>query len=332
MKLFWGILLLFPSLAFGKILWEEALGPFQARLEAESATVSLNENVEMTLKLNFPADYSLANNYIYPQSSTLPVPPFEILSLKKTETIEKDQKELTLTYTLMPMTEGTFPLSFFEIPFQKNNSKESLFSPVFSLEVKKAAPNPQFQLAAAPLLPLEALNPIEINEENRQKLLLKADGQTILETVTHHSFPFLPVLLVLIAAFLLPLLLHLLAKKKILSPEKMKLNAKTIALNSLHSFDRQIAALNTPEPVMTQQISLVMRLYIQQRFGINAPHLTTEEFLTQAAANTAIDAEAQEKLKVFLKQADLVKFGHKETSLRDLKDSLNFAKQFVVSS
>lgn len=332
MKWFWGLLLLLPALGFGAVLWEESSGPFKAKLETESATINLNENLEMTLRLKFPTDYSLAESYLFPQSSTLPVPPFEIISIKKAEKNENGQKELDLTYTLMPMAEGTFPLSFFEIPFQKNNSTESLFSPVFTVDVKKVALDSQFQLDAAPLMRLETLNPIEISEESRQKLVLKTDEQAVLKTVSSRSFPFLPVLLVLIAAILLPIMLQLLAKKVPISPERARLNAKTAALSSLRSLDGQLAALKTPKPEMTGQISLVMRQYIQQRFGINAPHLTTEEFLSQAAASTVLEEDAQEKLKLFLKQADLVKFGQKEASLKGLRDSLAFAKQFVASS
>jgi len=63
------------------------------------------------------------------------------------------------------------------------------------------------------------------------------------------------------------------------------------------------------------ELTMVVRRYVQRKYGIKAPHLTTEEFLaelaTQPAALNTEQAEARrhgEMLKEFLESADMVKF------------------------
>lgn len=53
------------------------------------------------------------------------------------------------------------------------------------------------------------------------------------------------------------------------------------------------------------ELTLVVRRYIQRKYGVKAPHLTTQEFL--AAAEGVCDRAAAE-LKDFLESADMVKF------------------------
>ncbi|MDX2114627.1 MAG: hypothetical protein SFZ24_03265 [Planctomycetota bacterium] len=54
--------------------------------------------------------------------------------------------------------------------------------------------------------------------------------------------------------------------------------------------------------------SLILRRYIEDRFGIHAPERTTEEFLAEAAASPALAAEELTLLAYFLRACDLVKF------------------------
>ena len=69
------------------------------------------------------------------------------------------------------------------------------------------------------------------------------------------------------------------------------------------------------------ELTMVVRRYVQRRYGIRAPHLTTEEFLAQfARSETPSDgracrpATAVETLKKFLESADLVKFAGVEAT------------------
>ena len=55
------------------------------------------------------------------------------------------------------------------------------------------------------------------------------------------------------------------------------------------------------------ELTMVVRRYIQRRYGVKAPHMTTEEFLVEYSALKAAASDAN-SLKEFLESADLVKF------------------------
>lgn len=54
------------------------------------------------------------------------------------------------------------------------------------------------------------------------------------------------------------------------------------------------------------ELTMVVRRYVQRKYGIRAPHLTTEEFLREVTSGGTVPAP--EALKRFLESADMVKF------------------------
>ena len=59
------------------------------------------------------------------------------------------------------------------------------------------------------------------------------------------------------------------------------------------------------------ELTMVVRRYVQRKYGIKAPHLTTEEFLREVHDNRIIGNNrmmGSEGLKEFLESADMVKF------------------------
>ena len=54
------------------------------------------------------------------------------------------------------------------------------------------------------------------------------------------------------------------------------------------------------------ELTMVVRRYIQRKYGIRAPHLTTEEFL--------LEAKPSDELRAFLESADMVKFAGVEAT------------------
>ena len=53
------------------------------------------------------------------------------------------------------------------------------------------------------------------------------------------------------------------------------------------------------------ELTMVVRRYVQRKYGIRAPHLTTEEFLSQFKGG---DGRPPDELRQFLESADMVKF------------------------
>ncbi len=65
--------------------------------------------------------------------------------------------------------------------------------------------------------------------------------------------------------------------------------------------------IDQPERFCTV-VSEILRVYLEERFGLRAPERTTEEFLSELARSAALDARHKSLLAEFLTQCDLAKF------------------------
>jgi len=77
------------------------------------------------------------------------------------------------------------------------------------------------------------------------------------------------------------------------------------------------------------ELSAIVRAYIEARFGIHAPEMTTEEFLAAAGNDTRLTPTHRNLLAEFLQQADLVKFARALPSLDDAEAAYRSARRFV---
>jgi hypothetical protein len=77
------------------------------------------------------------------------------------------------------------------------------------------------------------------------------------------------------------------------------------------------------------KLSGIIRHYLENRFGLRSPELTTEEFLEELARSPDLLRSQQRLLQEFLKRADLVKFAHHVPAPGDVEDSLDAARRFL---
>lgn len=75
------------------------------------------------------------------------------------------------------------------------------------------------------------------------------------------------------------------------------------------------------------ELTLVVRRYIQRKYGIKAPHLTTEEFLREAG-DIVRNAES---LRAFLTSSDLIKFAGVEASPEMADEATASARTYLSS-
>ena len=78
---------------------------------------------------------------------------------------------------------------------------------------------------------------------------------------------------------------------------------------------RALARLRNEPRISTEQIerfhvelARILRLYLEERFGLHAPERTTEEFFAEAQRSVLLDASQLHELSAFLGHCDLVKF------------------------
>jgi len=80
------------------------------------------------------------------------------------------------------------------------------------------------------------------------------------------------------------------------------------------------------------RLSGIVRRYLEDRFGLRSPELTTEEFVEELAHSPDLVRSHQRLLREFLSRADLVKFAHVVPDPADVELSLESARSFLEAT
>jgi hypothetical protein len=103
--------------------------------------------------------------------------------------------------------------------------------------------------------------------------------------------------------------------------------AHEIALEALQKLKGLLSEDNCMDFII--EVSRILRVYIQDRYELRAPHRSTEEFLSEASTSELLSFEQQELLGDFLGQCDLVKFARRGAALRQMETLFRTAEHFV---
>jgi len=76
-------------------------------------------------------------------------------------------------------------------------------------------------------------------------------------------------------------------------------------------------------------LSAIVRTYIEARFGLRAPEMTTEEFMHVVQHDSPLVPEHRQLLGEFLTECDLVKFARHMPALEDVERVYAAAKRFI---
>lgn len=77
------------------------------------------------------------------------------------------------------------------------------------------------------------------------------------------------------------------------------------------------------------EVSAIIRKYLEARFGIHAPEMTTEEFLRGTSADSGLSAGHRKLLEDFLHACDLVKFARYAPQHPEIQEVYDAAVRFV---
>ena len=77
------------------------------------------------------------------------------------------------------------------------------------------------------------------------------------------------------------------------------------------------------------RISDCVRDYIERLFKVNAPEMTTEEFLESLKDSQALPPAEKDLLKQFMSACDLVKFAKYKPTVEEISSVLSSAKKFI---
>ena len=79
-------------------------------------------------------------------------------------------------------------------------------------------------------------------------------------------------------------------------------------------------------------LSMIVRRYIEQRYGLSAPEQTTEEFLSSSLKKGGFSANHQRFLEQLLQRCDQVKFAGAEANTAEAGDLLTETRRFLTET
>jgi len=140
---------------------------------------------------------------------------------------------------------------------------------------------------------------------------MKDTGENIIEDVTMLTprepyFWVLPAVIVLVVCLVAAFVIWRLFRAKKLPFQHPPVPPDVIARERLAAIRHLIEQGKHERFVI--EVSAVLRDYIEARFGLKAPTLSSEEFLFEAEHSALLDARWRESLGEFLLQCDRVKF------------------------
>jgi hypothetical protein len=80
------------------------------------------------------------------------------------------------------------------------------------------------------------------------------------------------------------------------------------------------------------ELNMIVRQYIERRFGLRAPEMTTEEFMESLRESSRLGDAQRRALAPFLEACDLVKYARHEPTADEIEDVDRTAEAFVRQS
>ena len=133
-----------------------------------------------------------------------------------------------------------------------------------------------------------------------------------------------------VAALGLALVIGLLLwRRRVRRAIELKVSAYDVAVATLAKLERRGAPEGDAVDAWYVELSAVIRQYLEGRYDIRAPELTTEEFMQVAARNPALTPAHRDLLAAFMRDADQVKFAGVRPSADEALAALRAARGFV---
>ena len=108
--------------------------------------------------------------------------------------------------------------------------------------------------------------------------------------------------------------------------------AHEIALEDLEALVREDLVARGEIKKFYQRVTLILRRYVEGRFGLRAPERTTEESLGELGGTDVLTDELKKLLRVFLQHADLVKFAQLHPLGDEIERTLSSCRDFVMAT
>jgi hypothetical protein len=339
MRVFTTLYLIFFIFSLSAITWHtEAPDNFSFNVNIPHSHVSLGDTFEVDVKITYPDTYTFDEEKLKSHllsHNTFKAAPFTLIS--STTNTDKVDSIITqnIQFRLQSQVNGLFYLSFYSIHFDPRNSTDKpvvLISNLFEIKVDQPNIDRTIPLVSRNvLLPLSDSPPIEMDENNRNMLLVNpksqiAEAQRNIEIANKSTLPW-PEIVLTVITLLFFIMVHISPPRKpqIKSPQQIILKAREKALKSLENIK-----IRKPKPEQFYvELTETIRNYIEEQYQINTVTHTTEEFLQEATHYSEFSQKMKEELKQFLIKADIVKFAKHAPSLNECEQAEQAAKRVI---
>ena len=273
--------------------------PVQVTVNAAPRVVEIADPIRLSVTVAAQKDIEVENPDLPKSLGNFEV---EDYSLKRGEAAGK--KITTVQAYLTTYEPGKTKIPGFAVKYRKNNEKKwvTIETPEQEIEVKSLVGE---TATGADIRDIK--KPVRVPSRHRWNALL------------------------IICALLALLLtaLRRLTKKKAADVKIPARPAHEIAYEQLEALKNKWLIRAGKIKEYYSELSDIVRRYLENRFNLKAPEMTTEEFLIFARDYSVLQPAHKEALKDFLSSCDLVKFARYVPPLEDSQGAFNAAKKFV---
>ena len=283
-------------------------GPVQVILRIDKEEPTIADRIQLSLEVTADEDYEVRMPRFGDKLEQFGIVDYDTT---QPELIEDNKTRQSRSYVLEPFLSGDYIIPVMKFQFSKKGEEDAtqheLETEAITLHVKSLRPE-----AAAELQIHDIAPPEELPREAASRSWLVWGGAVLVLGV--------------VGAVLLS---RRRKGGKIFQPV---IPAHEVAFQQLEA----LVAENLPEKhaikEFYQRVSDILRHYIENRFGLQAPEQTTEEFLGTLAVTRILTPPQKQLLREFLRHCDLVKFAEHQPATEDIQKTFDSCKNFILET
>lgn len=314
--------------------WRQiAPGGFNVEATLSANTISLTDEIKVTLAVTIPTGYTIDANALKQHlmgEGEIPDNAFRLVSQKTAQ----EGPITILTFVLDPQRPGKHYLTFQDINFRASSTNHppvDLLSGVFTVDVAAADLNTPLRVAG--VLPLEAKPILDLDPLNQRYLIQQAqeEPQNNRRALMDRSFPwhYIVIYPLALAALYGLFKLVLMGLKALIKPKPTPSPTEraTLELQNLEASD--LLATGDFNSFYTQ-LTNTLRNYLEGHYGMRAPDMTTEEFMAHLSKEASFDPATRQQLGELMSYADRVKFAREPSTPENCMTAVAYAKQLLL--